>query len=257
MTINLPFTVADPTGLPALPPFWDNTLFNRSELLAWYVAEAAYITTSSYLGTTRITSWNDRTPNHQNLSQTAANSFILEAAAADLGNNSYAHSNATTLSYAWPGTWPTTDHSKIFLFKSPTPSANRFLTGAGSGEGQHRVYVSTLDRVIAEVDGATIIRTRDPSRWNLAISSWDASARVHGMLVDQEGFTTVAPVGSADCGSNVPIIGANQGGITGADNAFYREIGLLNVALHKDANADLLALIIAYFTTYYGLVLAP
>lgn len=256
MAIELPFAVTDPSNLTKLPPYWANNLFNREEVLSWYTMDEAYLTHETLFSVDRLPGIADRSPNGQDLAQTAASSFVFGPSASDLNDNSYANSNASTLHYPWPGTWPTGDHSKIFLFKAATPTANRYLAGAGSGEGAHLVYITTLDRIAAGVDGSTIVRTRDPSKWNLVITSWDATGHISAMSVDQLGFSTVAAVGTADCGAVAPEIGTLAAGTTGA-TAFYREIGFLNVALHKAANAELLELIQGYFISYYGLVLAP
>lgn len=256
MAIELPFAVTDPTNLTKLPPYWANNLFSRSELLAWYTFDDEYLTHETLFDIDRLVGIADRTPNDEDLSQVAANSFIYGPEAADLFGNSYASTNNTTLYYDSSITWPTTDHSKLFFFKAATPASNRYLTGASSGEGAHSILLTTLDRVTAGVDGASITKYRDPSRWNLVITSWDATGHIHAMSIDQMGFSTIAAVATADCGAFSPTIGASSAGVTGVVGQ-YREIGFMNVALHKAANAELLELIQGYFVSYYGLVLAP
>lgn len=255
--IKLPFSVTDPANLVALPPYYSETLFANANVLAWYVADDEYFTHQELFSVDRLIGWADATPNDNDLSRGAANAFSFAPDQPLINNNDGAKIEGTESYYDWPGTWPTGDHTKVFFFKAATPGANRFLEGAGPGDGQHRTYISTLDRILFDVDGAQATRTRDPSRWNLCMSSWDSTGRILATLVDQEGFESIATVGTADCGAFSPKIGANSAGTTGAGGLIFREIGYLDVALHKTENETLFELIKGRFKTYYGIELAP
>jgi hypothetical protein len=255
--IKLPFSVTDPSSLLALPPYYSESLFAHANVLSWYVGDDEYFTHQTLYDVDRLTGWADATPNDNDLTQVASSSFTFAPDNPLINNADGAKIEGTESYYDWPGTWPTGDHTKVFFFKAATPGTNRFLDGGGSGDGYHRTYISTLDRIIFEVDGAQATRTRDPSRWNLCMSSWDSTGRILATLVDQQGFESIATVGTADCGAYAPKIGTSNTGTTGAGGLIFREIGFLNVALHKSANATLLDLILGRFTTYYGIELAP
>jgi hypothetical protein len=254
MAIILPFTVSSADDLPVMPSNFETELFQNSGVTSWYTADASYISTATQSSITRATTIADRTPNGNNLTATFSSSFVWDPSTnfdADIAGATFLRSDNSTKGYVSPiSPWTTGDHFKIFLFKATTPAASRYLQGA-TGTGNHNVQISVLDRVVANVGSAQVIITRDPSMWNLVITSFDATAGSLGVLCNSRGFTSTAGIGAA-CGTTSPTIGANTGVVTGA-NCSYRDIATGNVDLRKSANSALFSVILDYFETVYGL----
>ncbi len=255
MPLILPMTVTDPTDLPVLPTNFESELFQSPKVTSWYTGDAAYIATTTQSSVTRATTISDRTPNAKHLTAAFAQSFVWNPGTnfdADIGGATFLRADDSTKGYVSPiSPWPTGDHFKVFLFKATTPGAARFLQGATAGGGAHNLQLSTLDRIIANVGTAQQILTRDPAKWNLVIETFDATAGSVGLLVNTRGFTSTAGVGAV-CGTTSPTFGSNTGIVTGA-TCNYRDWATGNVDLRKSANAPLLAIILEYFETMYGL----
>lgn len=254
MAWQLPFVPDDPSNLPRTPKNFEELLFSNPLTWGWYTASADYVTTTTQNSVARATTWRDRGPYARHLSAVFGSSFIWNTSGG-VSDRPYLRSNSSSIGYALPGTgfpdelWPTTDHSKIFLIRAVTPSSNRFLQGA-TGTGQHRVYLSSLDRVIAEVGATQKILTRDPTRPTLIIESWDATARSLGLLVNTLSFDSPDIDLTVTCGTTLPTIGANTGLVTGAV-ADYQEVGFIGAALAKDDQATLLNVVLAYMESEY------
>ncbi len=256
MPFIAPVTVADPTDLDVLPTNFENELFGNPAVLSWYTADAEYLTTALQVGVTRATTIRDRTPNAKHLTAAFAASFVWDPVNnvdAAIGGATYLRADDSTKGYVSPiSPWTTGDHSKVFFYKAATPGAARFMQGATGGGGGHQIQLSTLDRIVANV-GATAaqIITRNPAIWNMVIKSWDASTGSVGLLCNTRGFTSSAPSASV-CGTTSPTWGSNTGIVTGA-TCNYRDFAALNVDLRKTANQPLLAIILDYFETFYGI----
>lgn len=250
MPLISPSTIVDASGLPVLPSNFETELFQHPSVSSWYTADSEYITSATQSTINRATTVLDRSPNANNLTAAFGQSFVWNSglnADTDIGGATYLRSDDSTKGYVSPiSPWPTGDHFKVFFFKANTPGANRFLQG-----GNNSVQLSTLDRVIANVGGSQQILTRDPSKWNLVIETWDAASGSVGLLINSRGFTSSASSANV-AGTSSPIFGANTGIVTGA-TCNYRDWGTGTVDLRKSANAALLAVILDYFETMYGL----
>ena len=238
-----------------LPTNFEIELFANPLVSSWYTADAEYITSSTQSSVTRATTIRDRTPNGKDLTAAFNTSFVWDPVTnvdADIGGVTFLRADDSTKGYVSPiSPWPTTDHFKVFFFKASTPGAARFLQGATVGGGAHNIQVSTLDRIIANVGTAQQIITRDPSVWNFAIETFDATAGSVGLLVNTRGFTSTAAL-AAVCGTTSPTFGSNTGIVTGA-TCNYRDWGTGTVDLRKPAGASLLATILQYAETEYGI----
>lgn len=254
MAYCLPFVPSDPTNLSRTPKNFETLLFGSTSTLAWYTAAADYVTTTTQSSITRATEWRDRSTYGRHLSAAFASSFVWNASGG-VSDRPYLRADNSTKGYVMPSTgfagglWPTTDHSKIFLVRAATPGASRYLQGA-TGTGQHRIMLSTSDRVFAYVGNAEKILTRDPSKPTLIIESWDAAAQSLALLVNTLSFDAPDVDLTVTCGTTLPTIGANTGIATGA-TADYEEVGFLGVALAKDDQATLLNVVLAYITSEY------
>lgn len=254
MAYQLPFVPSDPTNLARTPKKFEALLFGNPLTWGWYTAAADYVTTATQSSITRATTWRDRGPYARHLSAVFGSSFIWNTSGG-VSDRPYLRSDSSTKGYVLPGTgftgglWPTTDHSKIFLIRAVTPSTNRFLQGA-SGTGQHRVYLSALNRVVAEVGATQKILTRDPTKPTLIIESWDAAAQSLALLVNTLSFDSPDIDLTVTCGTTLPTIGANTGLVTGAV-ADYQEVGFIGAALAKADQATLLNVVLAYLTSEY------
>lgn len=257
MPLILPMTVTDPTDLPALPSNFENELFQNPKVTSWYTADAEYIATTTQSAVTRATTISDRTPNAKHLNATFVQSFVWNPGTnfdPEIGGATFLRADDTTKGYVSPiDPWPTGDHFKVFFFKAATPASARYLQGATGGGGAHNLQVSTSDRLIANVNTAQVILTRDPAKWNLVIATFDAATGSLGLLVNTRGFTSTAGIGAV-CGTTPPTFGSNTGLVTGA-TCNYRDWVTGNVDLRKSANAPLLAIILEYFETMYELAL--
>lgn len=255
MAYELPFVPTDPSNLTRTPKNFEADLFGDELTWGWYTASADYVATTTQVGITRATQWRDRSTNGRHLSAAFASSFVWNTSGG-VSDRPYLRSDNATKGYVMPGTgfpgeaWPTTDHSKIFLIRAVTPGAARYLQGASGTGSQHRIQLSTSDRVIANVGAAQRILTRDPSRPTVIIESWDATAQSLALLVNTVGFDAPTVDATVTCGTTMPTIGANTGVATGA-TADYQEVGFIGAALAKDDQAARLNLVLAYLTSEY------